>query len=84
MIVRTDAKYLGKKKRQNKEGKDWFQLSVLSDGEPVSLRCSQDVFNKIDAFIFGDDVTLVIDLRQWGRDWVPQVAFFESPGGRVD
>lgn len=72
MDLLTDGKFIGRKSGQGKNG-TWYQISVLSDGDTYTIRCSDVAYGQCANLALGDDVSIRLSLRIYNRDWIPRI-----------
>lgn len=72
MDLLTDAKFIGKKSGQGKNG-TWYQLSILADGDTYTMRCTGAAFGQCASLSLGDDITIRLSLNLYNGDWIPRI-----------
>lgn len=72
MELLTDGKFIGRKSGQGKNG-TWYQLSILSDGDTYTMRCTGAAFAQCSNLALGDDVAIRLSLHLYNRDWIPRI-----------
>lgn len=63
-----DCRVVGVSTGEGQRG-TYYNVSVICDGEPFRLACTQNVYNLAKTLEFGAERKLVVDLRLYGRDW---------------
>lgn len=72
MVTVGNAKYIGRRSGATERG-TWYQISIVYDGEPVSLRCRPAVYEACGNLDFGEDIAFNLESRLFNRDWVLQI-----------
>lgn len=72
MNLVTDGKYVGCKMGSSKNG-NWYQLSFVSDGDPFTIRCTDQAYNDAQSLDFGSDMQIEVNLRKYQNDWLPRI-----------
>lgn len=77
MLGKCHGQYIGRNSGTSQRG-PWYQISVVTDGEPYTLRCRPHVFERAGAFNFGDEFDFDIELRVYDRSWNLTVAAIDE------
>lgn len=73
MVTKGTAQFIGRKTGQGQRG-PWYQISLVTDGEPVTLRCSPHVYDQCGSCDFGEEIDFLLESRLFDRQWVLSIS----------
>ena len=73
MLTQGIAQFIGRRSGQGQRG-PWYQISIVSEGEPVSLRCSPNVYDECGNLEFGDEISFNLNSRLYDHQWVLSIS----------
>ena len=73
MVTKGTAKFIGRRTGQGNRG-PWYMVSLVTEGEPITLRCSPHVYDQCGSFEFGEEIDFLLESRLFDRQWVLSIS----------
>lgn len=76
MVACADVQFLGRRSGTSARG-PWYQISFMSEGQPLEMRSDPDAFSRCDGLKLGDEMKVYVSIRRYQNDWLPRIENIE-------